>query len=189
MPKMTYDKRNDKAIETCDPVAQIAMRYFMYRLSRIGEDVLITEGYRDKKKQNQEYLEGDSQVYFPYSFHNHGLAIDLVPVLFGQTKIIYKANRRYDLIAKIGNQCGFEWGYQLWGFDKPHFHYSEGRKVKYFINGGKLNPVPLKKKVKQYYNGELRKIVNGMKHAKRGRKRKLEKEAALVKKLLEDCKA
>lgn len=184
---MTYDDRNNKAIKTCDPWAQVAMRHFMYRLSRAGEDVLITEGFRNEKKQNQEYAEGDSQVKFPYSFHNHGVAIDLVPVLFGQTKIIYKAAERYARIARIADQCGFKWGYALWGFDKPHFHYNQGNGIEYFIAGGKLNEDPAKDEARAYYEGEHKKIYNAMKHASSYRLKKLQDEAALLEDLLKDC--
>jgi len=187
MPRMTYDERNNRAINTCNIVAKIAMNQFMYRLSRSGESVLITEGYRGKDKQDKEYDEGNSQVIYPFSFHNHGVAIDLVPVLFGQTRIIYNAKKRYERIAKIANQCGFDWGYNLWGFDKPHFHYTQGNGIGYFISDKELDKKIICDQASAYYNSELQKIDNGIRHSKGSRKRKLEEEHALVVNLMTDC--
>lgn len=187
MPKMTYHVRNQKAIQTCDDVAQIAIRHFMYRLSRIGESVLITEGFRNKEKQQQEYNEGNSQVLWPYSFHNHGVAIDVVPVLFGQTTIVYNAAARYEAIARVGAQCGFDWGFKMWGFDKPHFQYVQGKDINFFIKNGKLDAAKAKADAKAYYDQQEAQLRNALKFAKGSRKRKIEEELVYLAELLKDC--
>jgi len=181
---MTYDDRNESAIKTCDPVAQVAIRHFLYRLRRAGENVLITEGFRDKEKQEKEFNEGSSHVHFPYSFHNHGVAIDLAPVLFGQTKIVYNAAGRYEIIARIGAQCGFQWGFQLWGFDKPHFHYTQGHGIQHFVDGKNLSMDIAKAAAREYYEQQIDQMQNALKFAKSGRKKLLLDEIDYAKTLL-----
>ncbi len=187
MPKMTYQDRNDAAIKTCDVVAQIAMRHFIYRLSREGESVLVTEGFRNKQDQAHDYANGTSHVLWPNSFHNHGVAIDLVPVLFGQTVVIYNASARYELIARIAFQCGFQWGFQMWGFDKPHFQYTQGHDITYFIKGGQLDIKKARDDAKAYYNQEAEQISNALKFATGSRKQRFLDELAYIALLLKDC--
>lgn len=185
---MTYHDRNEKAIATCDPVAQVAMRHFMYRLSRAGEGVLITQGFRGKEDQEKEFNEGDSHVHFPYSFHNHGVAIDVALVLFGQTKIIYNASGRYENVARIGAQCGFSWGFQMWGFDKPHFQYTQGHGIQHFISGQKLSMEVAKSAAREYYEQQMDQLVNALKFASPQRSKKILDEIEFLKPLLASVK-
>ncbi len=56
------------------------------------------------------------------SYHNFGLAIDVVEIKEG--KALWK-NENWELIGKVGKECGFGWGGDWSGFvDKPHFEYT-----------------------------------------------------------------
>ena len=58
------------------------------------------------------------------SFHNYGLAIDVVEIK-GKSAL-YK-NSQWKKIGKIGKQHGFEWGGDWKRFvDKPHFQITFG---------------------------------------------------------------
>ncbi len=188
MPRMTYQNRNDAEINTCDVVAQIVFRHFMYRLSRNGEDVLVTQGHRGKVDQEADFAKGVSHVHYPYSFHNHDVAIDVVPVLFGQTKIIYKADARYELIARIAAQCNLDWGFKMWNFDKPHFQYTQGHDINFFINGGVLDVTAARTAAMQYYNEQLSQIMLAMQFAHGGRINQLSDEIAYVRTLIASLK-
>jgi hypothetical protein len=141
-----------------------------------GEDVLVTEGYRDKAGQDKEFNEGSSHVKFPFSFHNHGVAIDLVPVMFGQTWVVYGAAGRYENIARMARQAGFDWGFQMWGFDKPHFQYTQGHGIEHFIQGGKLSMEVAKAQAHEYYEQQLDQMQNALKFAKPARAAQLREE-------------
>jgi hypothetical protein len=181
---MKYDDRNEAAIKTCDPVAQVAMRHFLYRLRRVGEDVLITEGFRDKAGQEKDFANGTSQVHFPYSFHNHGVAIDLAPVLFGQTAIIYNAAGRYEKIARVAAQCAFQWGFQMWGFDKPHFQYTQGHDIQHFISGASLSMEVARASAKEFYEQTIDQLTQALKFASPARAKQLTDEIAYVRELM-----
>lgn len=162
MPRMFYQDRNDDAIATCDPAAQIAFRRFQYRLSRAGESVLITEGFRGKEKQEQDFKNRTSQVHFPYSAHNQGIAIDLAPVLFGQKWLVYNAASRYERIGAIAKECNIQWGFEIWGFDKPHFQYMQGHPIEYFVQGGKLNVDTAKAEARLCYSNHIHRLEDAL---------------------------
>lgn len=123
---MTYDERNARTVATLQPAAHIAALFALWRLERIGEDILVVEGARNAQKQAEYVRKGTSMVQYPYSWHNHGCAIDIVPVKFGiASKLLWGSTRRYQKVAAIMKECGFTWGFDVWEFDKPHFHYAD----------------------------------------------------------------
>lgn len=181
---MFYQSRNNSAIATCDPVAAIAFTHFLYRLSRSGESVLVTEGYRDKIGQEQDFIKGTSKVHYPYSFHNHGCAIDLALVLFGQTLIVYNPFSRYENISYTAKLCGIDWGYDLWQFDQPHFQYTQGHDINYFIQGGKLDEKIAKNEASTYYSQQMSLLINALRFVNPMRKAKIEQEIIICRSLL-----
>jgi len=140
MPKMQYQERNDLTLITCQVGLLPLLYWVQYKCSRDGRDFLVTKGYRGKDEQNKEHAEGDSKVQWPYSFHNHGAAIDIVPVMFGMPwKLRWGAGRRFQRIADIFKECGFEWGGDWRFVDKPHFQYTQGKTINDFVNGYSIN--------------------------------------------------
>ena len=62
------------------------------------------------------------------SYHNYGLAIDVVEVspMYGYKKGY--PSSRWDKIARIGKSLGLEWGGDWKSFvDKPHFQLNKGK--------------------------------------------------------------
>jgi len=61
------------------------------------------------------------------SYHNYGLAIDVVEILGGAA---IWTNPKWPLIGRIGKSFGFEWGGDWQGkMDKPHFQMTFGNNI------------------------------------------------------------
>lgn len=95
---------------------------------RIGK-----EPYRSFNKQNELYAQGRSKpgekvtwVKGGESWHNYGLAVDLYIIEDGE--VDYSMSK-YRTVANVMKKHGFQWGYDLWGKDKPHFHQTFGRQL------------------------------------------------------------
>ena len=140
MPKMQYQERNDTEIESCQEGLRPLLYWVQYKCSRDGRDFLIAEGYRGEIRQNEVYIKGASNAMWPNSFHNHGAAIDVVPVVFGMPwRLKWGSGRRFKRIAGIFKECGFEWGGDWRFVDKPHFQYTQGKTINDFVNGYSIN--------------------------------------------------
>lgn len=68
--------------------------------------------------------------------HNFGLAIDIVPIENG--KLNWETNN-WDIIGRIGESRGLEWGGRWKFFDRPHFQNLQGRTLQ------QLRTLPKKK--------------------------------------------
>jgi hypothetical protein len=93
-------------------------------------DCTIVCSHRNKEDQTKAYNDGFSDVQYPNSYHNKfpAMAIDAVPypelytdedkmIEFGGFVMgIYSILKAEDKIKGT-----IEWGWQLWGWDKPHF--------------------------------------------------------------------
>ena len=105
-----------------------------------GIKVRVTQGLRTYAQQNDLYSKGrddkgnvtdQSKVVTNAkggdSFHNFGLAIDVVEINNG--KALW-SNKNWNLIGKVGKECGFEWGGDWSSFvDKPHFQHTMNKKL------------------------------------------------------------
>jgi hypothetical protein len=143
---VTYKDRNRRVIQTLQPAARIAGYFVEWKLDRIGEDVLFVEGHRDSVKQRQEVLKGTSSAEWPFSYHNHGAAIDLVPVKFRiASTLLWGSKDRYHKIATVMKRWGWRWGFDEWGYDMPHFHFTQGHDIADFVKAMKENRILLDK--------------------------------------------
>lgn len=78
--------------------------------------VFITEAWRSDARQKELFAQGLSKT--KRSKHQDGLAIDIA--FLG--KELYPIEiKRWEEVAKIAKECGMNWGYDMWGWDKPHF--------------------------------------------------------------------
>ncbi len=136
---MRYDARNAEAIKYLHPAAAHKAWQGLEDLAYVGEDALIASGFRTNEEQAIDYAKGrdapGSIVTFSkpgWSFHNYGLAIDLVPVgplgiaLSKRNLLEWAAIGRYETFGRVLQPIGFGWGFQMWGFDRPHFQYTQG---------------------------------------------------------------
>lgn len=129
---MRYDARNAKMILTLHEAVQHKVWQGLEDLSFQGEDVLIADAFRSNEEQAEDYAKGRTapgdivtDAKPGWSFHNYGLAVDLVPIVVsGDTD--WKAHERYDVYGKMLQAIGFQWGFAMWKKDRPHFQYTQG---------------------------------------------------------------
>lgn len=145
---MTYDSRNNDIIAQLDPVFAQKVRQLLQYLSNLGEDILLTSGRRTPAEQSALFSQGRTEpgevvtdVSGTGSFHVWGVAIDFVPITNGVAQ--WDDIPRFEKIARIAVGMGFEWGFALWGFDKPHLQYTQGLTIADFQKGARLKePAP-----------------------------------------------
>ena len=184
---MTYDKRNQEAINKLPIEMLWKVTLLLELLAEIGENVLITSGKRTEKEQNELYAQGRTKpgqkvtwVKGLDSNHVHGLAIDIVPVgplgiqFSKQYKLEWAAGKRYQRIAAIAKTIGFEWGYDLWETDKPHLQYTQGLTIEQLKKGQNLDSERAKEEVASYYRSRLENAERALKfHSDDSRKVRL----------------
>ena len=185
---MQYHERNEAVIETLQPGLRNLVRFCTFLCSRRGEDFLIYCGFRTSQEQMKEFLEGDTEVLYPWSFHNHGAAIDLVPVMFGRPwHLKWGAGRRYKRIAGIFKQYGFNWGGDWNRFrDQPHLEYSKNYSIIDYIRGAQVQQDEYRERVLDVYHLEekkLRKALNRQSIEAHNRRPLIEKELDYIKEL------
>jgi len=103
----------------------------------LGITLRIVQGLRTVEEQNELYAQGRTKAgkivtnaKGGSSYHNYGLAIDLVEIKDGQANW----NFDYSKIAPIGNRYGLFWGGNFKSIlDKPHFEKSFGFSVKQLL--------------------------------------------------------
>jgi len=122
----------------------------LINLKNLGINIQYTSGFRSPEEQQKLYEEGRTEpgkivthAKPLWSFHNYGLAVDLVPLKDG--KPWWKAP--YEIWEKIGieaEKLGFIWGGRWLGKkkDMPHIEYHPGLTISeirnYFLKTGKV---------------------------------------------------
>lgn len=116
-------------INTLHPaIREMVTKFIEDVKNELGIDLLVTSGMRTFEQQQALYDQGRTkpgQIVTKAkpgtSFHNYGLAIDIVPLLAGKPNWKSKDFAR---IAEIGKRIGFSWGGDWKSFkDLPHFEY------------------------------------------------------------------
>lgn len=142
-----------KRIDDLDPSIRGKAIMFCERCASQGINILITCTLRDMKEQAALYAQGREEIskvnalravagMAPIksvaenrivtnakpgeSFHNYGLAFDVVPLEAG--KPIWDSGYPvWQTIGKIGKECGLEWAGDWQRFKEfPHFQYTGG---------------------------------------------------------------
>lgn len=122
---------------------------FVQACKNKGIFIAITEAYRNNTRQNQLYNQpwdgkdndGDGKIdeadekvtnaKAGQSFHNYGVAFDIIFVVNGRRT--YSGD--WETVGSIGESLGLEWGGRWKEFrDRPHFQYTGGYKLSDFIN-------------------------------------------------------
>lgn len=94
-----------------------------------GLDVMFWEGWRSIEDQKVNMEKGTSKTKNPLSgYHVWGLAYDLV---FRTTAGLpsWDESNDWKQLADIGEEVGMYSGGKNWGWDWPHFQYSENYKI------------------------------------------------------------
>ncbi len=132
----TWDPVTNNRILELDPRVQRPATNLINRTEKeLGVQLRIAQGYRSLAKQQEIYnigrTPGDTRVTVSnatpgLSYHNYGLAIDVVEIKYG--KAIW--DPLTEDIGIIGESEGFDWGGRWKGFvDRPHFEMSFDKSV------------------------------------------------------------
>lgn len=133
----TWDRHTDRRIGFLHPAIQERATTFINKAEKEhGIKLRITSDghFRSFEKQDELYAQGRStsgiivtQVTGGGSYHNYGLAIDVVEIKDG--KALWN-NPNWSKIGAIGKSLGFEWGGDWNGWkDKPHFQFTAGYSI------------------------------------------------------------
>lgn len=101
------------------------------------------EGYKrspELQKKLYNKIPAVTWVLCPFSSHCHGLAIDLAVLkkIGDTTYEIMKGKKmeeQYETMARISMGLGIDWGFKLWGTDKPHFQMTGGLNITDIVKG------------------------------------------------------
>lgn len=89
-----------------------------------GIHLIIVETYRTPARQDKLKKKGRSKLKANQSKHQHGLAIDVVPIVNG--KMVWHNRKLWLRVGKLGEAHGLRWGGRWRHFvDNPHFEYIE----------------------------------------------------------------
>lgn len=138
---------NSREIDDLHIIVQMKCRKFIGDCKDQGIDVIITSTYRDNESQEALYEIGRSRpgrkvtnAKPGYSFHNHRVAFDFVPIVAGKAQWEDIA-----LITKCGHiaeGCGLEWAGRWTRFrELLHCQYTGGLSLNDFIAGKTLDSI------------------------------------------------
>ena len=153
----TWDEKTNQKISQLQACIQQSAFNFVNELDKLHNiKVRIYMGYRTINEQNELYSRGRTQTqlnavgltnvtaqpnlrivtnaYGGKSYHNYGIAFDLVEINSSGQALWNNPN--WDKIGKIGESFGFEWGGNWKSFkDRPHFQMTNGNSVNNLLNG------------------------------------------------------
>lgn len=145
-----------RKIEDLDPAIRDKAELFLARCAEQGIQLLVTCTRRNRSEQTALYAQGREDISkvnamrsiagmaeiktlgenriatnakAGESLHNHGLALDVVPLEAGKP-IWDSGHPVWQLIGAIGKTCGLEWGGEWKKFKEfPHFQEREGEHI------------------------------------------------------------
>jgi hypothetical protein len=138
----TWDKYTNKKISGLDPRIQNPAADFVNDVKdNLGITLRVTDGYRSIEEQNAIFAKnnGASNAKGGESYHNYGLAIDVVAIK--NKKEYYNVVPSNKDIVNTGKSYGFEWGGD-WRIkkkdgtiftDPPHFQNTFGKHWSYYL--------------------------------------------------------
>jgi peptidoglycan LD-endopeptidase CwlK len=127
-----WDTVTEARIQKLHPSIRERVRKFIMEADRQGMKLRITSGLRDFAEQAKLYAQGRTDpgnivtnAKPGSSFHNYGLAIDVVEIKDG--KGLWE-NPNWSKIGALGKSFGFAWGGDWTSLkDLPHFEYPPGK--------------------------------------------------------------
>lgn len=137
---LTWDPVTNERIKTLHPkVRPIFLRFINRVESELKIQLRVTSALRTFKEQNKLYAQGRitpgpivTYAKAGRSYHNYGLAADVVEIKNG--KALWN-NPAWDDIANIAKELGMEWGGDWFmNPDRPHFYLSMGLTTKELRN-------------------------------------------------------
>ena len=96
----------------------------LIRADQEGLDLMVQQGFRDNEEQQKIFDNGSGVTHAPagFSFHNYGLAGDIV---FRDPKGQPSWSEQHDWkkLGQLGKEAGLAWGGDWKQPDRPHFQY------------------------------------------------------------------
>jgi peptidoglycan L-alanyl-D-glutamate endopeptidase CwlK len=130
-------------IDRLHPIVLAKAQQLVQLAKAEGIPIKLTEGYRPPERQAALLTTGATDAKPGYSFHQYGLAFDLVP-LDAQGKAWWEPPAGvWDTIGRIGESLGLSWGgrwrptAKLPLGDRPHFEYHPGFTIQDLVTGAK----------------------------------------------------
>lgn len=115
------DPKNILGSGRLHPALTQKVERFIEKAEAQGLNLRVVEGFRNSAKQAEAYANGISKAKPGFSFHNYGLAVDVV---FRDEKGNPSWNEGHDWkrLGEIGKETGLYWGGDWKTFnDRPHF--------------------------------------------------------------------
>ena len=118
----------DRDLDKLNSVFKHLVLNFIEHAKYEGYDIFVTEGYRTQERQEYLYSLGRTRPgnivtwIKNGSIHQKGKAIDIA---FNGKELYPKDYQTWRRVADIAKEHGLDWGYDLWGLDKPHFQISD----------------------------------------------------------------
>jgi peptidoglycan L-alanyl-D-glutamate endopeptidase CwlK len=125
------DPRSAKNIKTLKSEVQVLATKLIETAKDQGINAKVISGYRSYAEQDKLYAQGRTapgkvvtKAKGGYSFHNFGIAFD-IGIFSEDGKKYYGESEAYEVVGKIGESLGLEWGGNWTTFkDEPHFQYN-----------------------------------------------------------------
>lgn len=125
------DVSTEKKIMLLHPQIRGKATEFILKAYNLGYPLRITSSLRTFEEQQKLYNQGRTtpgniitNAKPGQSYHNYGLAFDVVPIENGQ---VNWNSKNWDKIGQIGKSVGFKWGGDFKTIiDKPHFEMNFG---------------------------------------------------------------
>jgi peptidoglycan L-alanyl-D-glutamate endopeptidase CwlK len=129
-----HNATNERRIALLHASIQPASRALLKASAARGISLLVVQGYRSIAEQDRLYAQGRTlpgpvvtKVPGGRSWHNYGLAFDVVPVSDIGNPNWNAAPATWLLLGTLGEAEGLTWGGRWTGFpDRPHFQRTGG---------------------------------------------------------------
>jgi peptidoglycan L-alanyl-D-glutamate endopeptidase CwlK len=127
------DSVSESRLSKVNPELASRIRAMAADLKAQGIDIRVTDSLRTVEEQNDLYAQGRTKpgnivtnAKGGSSYHNYGLAVDIVPMVNGKANYNVSADT-WNKIGAAGKKYGLEWGGDFKSIvDKPHFQMSGG---------------------------------------------------------------
>src|SRR5574340_1073533 len=124
---MPFGQYNLSRIQTLQPSIQGLATSLVERAKAQGISLEIVQAYRSPDQQQALYTSGAGVTNAPAlsSYHNYGLAFDVVPQDYISLKDWNPSGPLWAQIGALGESLGLEWGGRWHKPDRPHFQIPE----------------------------------------------------------------
>ena len=131
----SFDYKTDYLLTTLDPKFRKKVRKLLSAAKKQGIELRVISAHRDCEEQDKLYAKGRTtkgkivtNASCGKSSHNYKLAVDVVEFINGEP---LWDNPRWEVIGRLGEKAGMEWGGRWKSFkDRPHFQDLGGKTIK-----------------------------------------------------------